>query len=181
MKAHSDRGFARELGRELTAQEEAMGEVLPDVDWSALPLFARIGSLAALYRLFYERTLSEVGLTYVELQVLGLLRSGRFRTPGEMARFTHQTAAGMTRTVDRLEDRGWVERRSHPTDRRKVQVVLTRGGRALADRVLREEATLQHEMLAGLGEREREALSRTLDDLISRLAPVLGTEADSAA
>ena len=87
----------------------------------------------------------------------------------------------MTRTVDRLENRDLVDRRSHPTDRRKIRIVLTRSGRALADRVLREEAKLQHQMLAGLTERERDSLSATLDDLISRLAPILRTETESAA
>ena len=74
-----------------------------------------------------------------------------------------------------------MERRSHPTDRRKIQIVLTRSGRALADRVLREEAALQHRMLTGLTDRERGSLSTILDDLIARLAPILRSEAESAA
>ena len=45
--------------------------------------------------------------------------------PAEVARLLGVTSAAATGIVDRLEARGHVERRPHPTDRRRTELVIT--------------------------------------------------------
>lgn len=49
--------------------------------------------------------------------------------PSELAQRIGVTSAAATGIVDRLESRGHVERRPHPTDRRRTAVVCTPSGR----------------------------------------------------
>ena len=59
-------------------------------------------------------------------------------TPSEVARrMTFPvTTATMTGVLDTLERNGYVERQRHPTDRRRVNLHLTRQGRRVVDDVL---------------------------------------------
>lgn len=54
--------------------------------------------------------------------------------PVELAQRVLLTKSGMTRLVDRLEERGLIERRACPSDRRGQLVALTRKGRYLLAR-----------------------------------------------
>jgi DNA-binding MarR family transcriptional regulator len=54
--------------------------------------------------------------------------------PTELAERVLLTKSGMTRLVDRLAERGLIERRACPTDRRGQLVALTRKGRYLLAR-----------------------------------------------
>jgi DNA-binding MarR family transcriptional regulator len=171
VKQSIERRFALDLGRELEAIRAGIATELPGVDWSPMPLLGRVAALAGLYRLYCETTLAEFGVTNAEQAVLGILRSKTAETPGELARFTHQTPAGMTRTIDRLELRGLVERLSHPTDRRKIRVMLTEEGSGVAEAMLRAEVETQHSLLEGLDDPALTRISGALDELLARLAP----------
>jgi len=165
-----DRQFAAELGRDLDALREGTARELPGFDWRPLPLLGRVAALAGLYRQFNRQTLSEFGVAGVEEQVLGILRSGAADNPGELARFTHQTPAGMTRTLDRLEGRGLVHREADSVDRRRVRVSLTQAGRDFAERKLEVQIGALHALLEGLDQRALARISDALDELIARLA-----------
>ncbi|GLY94610.1 MarR family transcriptional regulator [Actinoplanes sp. NBRC 103695] len=77
-----------------------------------------------------RRTLTRrTGLSETELDTLEHLIDG-VSTPSELARRLEVSTAASTGIVDRLERRGHVERRPHPTDRRRLEVHVTAGGRA---------------------------------------------------
>jgi DNA-binding MarR family transcriptional regulator len=167
------RRFEKLLAGELDAIRDGLAAEVPGVDWSPMPLFGRVAALAALYKGFCDATLTAFGVTHSERFVLGVLRSRQAETPSKLARITHQTRAGMTRTLDRLESRGLVERVSHPDDRRKVRMVLTDKGLPLTDAVLRAEIAAQHRMLEDLGEQSSTRISASLDELIGRLVTTI--------
>lgn len=171
MKQSTESLFALNLGRELEAIRTGVEGELPSIDCSPMPLFGRVAALACLYRLSCEGTLAEFGVTNMEQAVLGILRGKTAESPGELARLTHQTPAGMTRTLDRLERRGLVERRSHPTDRRKIRVMLTDDGVGVADATVRALIETQHSLLEGLDDPSLTRIAGALDELIARLAP----------
>ena len=56
----------------------------------------------------------------------------RDRTAGELARAISVRLPTLTQIVDALVDRGWIERRDDPSDRRKVWLGLTERGREAA-------------------------------------------------
>lgn len=71
-----------------------------------------------------------------------------------------------TFVVDKLEKRGLVERRAHPTDRRARQLVLTPEGTALRERLL--ELLARDSPLAALSPQQQRALQHLLEQAIIR-------------
>jgi DNA-binding MarR family transcriptional regulator len=59
-----------------------------------------------------------------------VIAPGRRLTMFELADALMVSRSGVTRLIDRLEDRGWVARRVAPHDRRVVRAELTREGAA---------------------------------------------------
>jgi DNA-binding MarR family transcriptional regulator len=74
-----------------------------------------------------NRYLSEAGLTPNDSRALSSL-DGKGRTMGSLAQEWNCDASTATWIVDRLEAKGLVLRRPHPTDRRAKLVVLTAAG-----------------------------------------------------
>jgi MarR family transcriptional regulator, lower aerobic nicotinate degradation pathway regulator len=70
------------------------------------------------------------------------------------------------RTVDLLEERGFVRRDSHPTDRRKHSVVLTLAGDELLGQTLPEVRQAEREFAAVLSEQEQAQLMLLLKRLL---------------
>ena len=74
------------------------------------------------------------GLTMADYLVLGVVRGapdGR-SAPTAIADTLGRTTGGMTPTLDRLEQAGWLRRSPDPEDGRRVVIELTDGGRDLA-------------------------------------------------
>jgi DNA-binding MarR family transcriptional regulator len=69
--------------------------------------------------------LQQYGLTPGHLKLLLQIDEGDGRPMGSLAHLFNCDASTMTWLVDRLEERGFVERRNLPTDRRVKAVALT--------------------------------------------------------
>ena len=179
MAERSPTEFATQLRKQLETLRESIASEIPDVDWSPMVLFGEVAALSNLLRSFYDELLADLELTRSEQAVLGILRGGSTDAPGDLARITQQSAAGMTRTVDRLAARGLVTRHVHASDRRKQRIALTQAGGGLAETMLRAEVAAQQDLLQGLGAAERAALSAALETLMNRLAPRPSEQANS--
>jgi DNA-binding MarR family transcriptional regulator len=93
---------------------------------------------ADVWRLMAECSMAQFGRASEMLQPLGLtpghvklmmkLEEGEGRAMGSLAQSFHCDASTMTWLVDRLEERGLVERRMLPSDRRVKAVALTPQG-----------------------------------------------------
>lgn len=108
-------------------------------------------------------------LSLGQLSVLGaLFRSGACSI-GELAAQERVQPPSMTRTVNCLEEGGYVERRAHETDRRQVVVALAdKGAETLAADRKRRDAWLA-QRLRELTQEERSVL-RQAAPIIERLA-----------
>jgi DNA-binding MarR family transcriptional regulator len=175
------RRFVEALGQDLAEIRDGIASALPGTDWEPLVRAGKLGALTDLHRRFNEVALAEFGLAPVEQQVLGILCGGTADNPGALARAIRQTAAGMTRTLDRLETRGLVKRRPHREDRRRIVVQLTAKGRKLAERKLRVEVEALDQLLDGLDQPARRRLNAALDELVGRLAEACAAGSDRAA
>jgi len=125
---------------------------------------------AELSRLFLTRT--SVCVSRTEVGVLRNLRGGPRRIT-ELAADEHVTQPAITLLVNRLAERGWVERVPDPTDRRAVLVSLTAAGEEAFERLRAEYRALLHEEMAALEDEEVDTLAAAvavLDKLIGRLA-----------
>jgi DNA-binding MarR family transcriptional regulator len=128
---------------------------------------------SALSKIFLTRTSIPVSRT--EVGVLRGLRQGPRRIT-ELAAEERVTQPAITLLVNRLAERGWVERTTDPKDRRAVLVTLTPAGEEAFDRLKAEYRALLHQEMAGLDDDEVETLARAvgiLDQLIEKLR---GTE-----
>jgi DNA-binding MarR family transcriptional regulator len=76
-----------------------------------------------------EPVLQEHGFTFLQYQILASLRDGLALNPSDIcAQFRH-TSGALTRVIDQLEEKGFVERLRRDRDRRRVELQLTDAGR----------------------------------------------------
>ena len=109
----------------------------------------------------FEQKAADVGLTLPQALTLNVIGSRRTAAMGEVAECLRVDASNMTGVVDRLEQRGLVERRPSTDDRRIKTLVLTPDGQAIRARLLvglREPPPLY----GGLSATDGERLSRLL-------------------
>jgi DNA-binding MarR family transcriptional regulator len=136
----------------------------PDVDSSPLAVIGRISRLSRLVDRRLAESFARFDLEAWMYDVLATLRRGGEPyelTAGQLVAQTMVTTGAITNRIDRLEQRGLVERGS-ATDRRKVIVRLTPAGRELVDEVVEPHMAVEEEILAALSPRQRDELVRLL-------------------
>lgn len=125
---------------------------------------------SALSQIFLTRSTMSVSRT--EAGVLRRLEEGPRRI-SELAGEEQVTQPAITLLVNRLEDRGWVQRAADPSDGRAVLVSLTGAGADALHRLRAEYRALLHEEMATLQDGEVETLAEAvqiLDRLIAQLS-----------
>jgi DNA-binding MarR family transcriptional regulator len=71
---------------------------------------------------FHNAIAAKLGLNPIDHRCFDLLHSAGSATAGELATWTGLTTGAVTAMIDRLEQAGYVQRGSHPEDRRKVVI-----------------------------------------------------------
>jgi DNA-binding MarR family transcriptional regulator len=140
------------------------GPTLPDeLVSSALFLLKRLG-MAAKEQSFeaYEA----VGLHPYHHAILAVLEEGSRETQGAIADALGYDRGQLVGFLDELEERGLIERRRDPADRRRHVVRTTPAGRKTLARLRALSERLEQEFLAPLDQSER----RELHALLLRLA-----------
>ena len=79
------------------------------------------------------------------------------------------TSGGVTKTVDRLEREGLVERRRDDVDGRSIQVGLTREGVGVAQRIARAFASRYEKLVGSLDAAQRRVAVRVVRELLDTL------------
>ncbi|MFM2079106.1 MAG: hypothetical protein RJA49_2996 [Actinomycetota bacterium] len=136
----------------------------PDVDVSPIEVIGRVSRLSRLVDRRLAENFARFGIENWMYDVLATLRrTGEpyELTAGDLVRQSMVTTGAITNRIDRLEERGLVERRSG-ADRRQVIVRLTPSGRALVDEVIRTHVAFEAELLAALSARQRTDLANLL-------------------
>ncbi|HEX7117276.1 MAG TPA: MarR family transcriptional regulator [Longimicrobiales bacterium] len=104
-------------------------------------------------------------LTMAEFAVLEALFHKGPLLLGELQRKILVSSGGITYLVDRLVNRGLVERRPCATDRRAVYAALTAEGEALIRRIFPEHARAMMRAVSGLDDGEQQEAIRLLRHL----------------
>ena len=151
--------------------------VRPDVDISPVGIVGRVSRLSRLVDRRLAANFARFGIESWMYDVLATLRrSGEpyELTAGALVRQTMVTTGAITNRIDRLEQRGLVER-SSARDRRKVIVRLTKQGLDLVDEVVLTHMATERQILSALSPRQQ----RDLAHLLRTTLLALGDSADA--
>lgn len=150
----------------LTSAADAPAEPPTDIPTAtALHLFVVLARAFAAVGAHTEAHVARHDLTGTEFGILEALYHKGPLLLGELQRSVLVSSGGTTFLVDRLEKRGFVERRPCATDRRARYAALTPAGRALMKRIFPSHAETIRRALSGLGiadQRKATQLLRTL-------------------
>jgi MarR family 2-MHQ and catechol resistance regulon transcriptional repressor len=97
-----------------------------------------------------EADVTRHGLTLAEFGVLEALYHKGPLLLGELQRKVLVTSGGMTWLVNRLSERGLVERRECKEDKRARYAALTRAGRRLIEKIFPEHRAMLEDVLGNL-------------------------------
>ncbi len=131
--------------------------------------------VARLLRKRFEQRARDLGLTRAQWQALAYLTNNEGIPQGRLAELIDVEPITIGRIVDRLEARGLLERRQHPTDRRVWLLFLTEAARPLIS-VMRDigDAT-RSDALLDVSEPERQQLLEVLGRMKTNLAAACAT------
>jgi MarR family transcriptional regulator for hemolysin len=118
--------------------------------------------VARLLRKRFEQRARNSGLTRSQWQVIAYLSKNEGIHQAGLAELLEIEPITLVRLLDKLEERGLIERRQHPTDRRTWLLFLKEAARPLLlDMQPLAEAT-RAEALSGVSEEDRDRLFQTL-------------------
>jgi DNA-binding MarR family transcriptional regulator len=113
--------------------------------------------------------IAELDLSFTQLKALCALEmDGEERSVKALADSLGVSLPAMSRAVDGLFERGFVDRQEDPIDRRMKRVRLTPAGRTVPQALNESRLSALHELVGSLGEGEAEALGTALALILER-------------
>ncbi|HUB96912.1 MAG TPA: MarR family transcriptional regulator [Stellaceae bacterium] len=124
----------------------------------------------------FEQRARRLSLTRAQCHVLVILARHEGVNQARLAEFLDLEPISLARVLDRMEQAGWVERRSDPADRRARLLYMTEKAKPVFDSILEVGAEVRADALAGLGHDDRERLLELLQQVRDNLAEKSGAE-----
>ena len=146
----------------------------PDLDTSPMGVVGRISRVARVVEARQRATFAAHGLDRASFDALATLRRAgapHRLTPGQLTATAMVTSGAITQRLDRLEERGLVERTRAGHDARVVHVTLTPAGHAVVDAAMPDHLATEERLLAGLEREERAQLAALLRRLLLTIDP----------
>ncbi len=91
-------------------------------------------------------------------------------SPKELADLIYKDKPNTNRILEKLQAKGLILRKLHPTDRRAYQIYLTERGWAIKDKLIAKVTQLQDEVTAGLEQAQVEEMKRLLNHMYTNLS-----------
>jgi DNA-binding MarR family transcriptional regulator len=136
-----------------------------------------ISDVSRLLRRIYDRRVEHLGLTRAQWRVLVQLHRREGCSQTELASILEIEKPTLGGLIDRLEAKGWVERRVDPGDLRARRIVLTERVRPLIDEMERLADEVHDDALAGVSSADAARLSQTLLAMKSNLLRLIAEDA----
>jgi len=126
---------------------------------------------------YADRIFANHDISFVQWIALLKLHEGRALTPSDLCRAMCHDNGAVSRLLDHLEARGYVERQRSQQDRRVVELKLTASGRAKLDELLPQVVAGLNDVLgaAGFSRDEFDQLTRLLNRLLLSLQTLNGS------
>src|SRR6476469_3545504 len=136
-----------------------------------------ISDVARLMRTVFDRRVRRLGLTRAQWLALTRLHRRPGASQSELADMMEVEKATVGRLIDRLEAKGWVERRAQAGDRRINRVYLTAEAERVHKRIWRVAESTVDDALAELSQREATQLLKLLSRVKVRLLDIADNSA----
>ena len=169
-------GMAKQTSRRRSELDEVRRAVAAFVAAGADESVQRV--VTAVHRLsrrldqWYDRQLADIDVSTGEWAVLSeLARSGEDTplTPSHLAAAANVAPSSMTHRLDRMVERGLIERAPDPGNRTRVLVRLSDAGYELYAAAIRESDLVEADLLESLTPTEIDQLAELLEKVIAGL------------
>ncbi|HWU45783.1 MAG TPA: MarR family transcriptional regulator [Humibacter sp.] len=140
----------------------------PDLDFSPLQVLSRVGRLAKHLDRARRAAFGRSELESWEFDVLSALRRAGDPyqlSPKSLLQQTLVSSGTMTNRIDRLVERGLVERNTDPNDGRGILVRMTAQGGTRVDAAITRLVDAEAELLGGLSASDQQRLAALLRKL----------------
>ena len=114
--------------------------------------------VSRLMRTVFDRRMRKLGLTRAQWLALTRLHRRPGASQQELAHMMEIEKAPAGRIIDRLQDKGWIERRADAADRRINRIYLTERGERIYAAMSPIAAATVEDALEGLSRQERDRL-----------------------
>jgi len=121
-----------------------------------------LADTSRLMRLEFDARAKELDLTRAQWRVLAQLRRREGINQSALADILEIENITLGRHVDRLEEKGWLERRPDPDDRRKWRLFLKSEVQPVLDKMQKISVAIREEVTVGLSDEERDQFIDTL-------------------
>jgi DNA-binding MarR family transcriptional regulator len=119
--------------------------------------------VSRLYAAYFQRYARELGLTLAQCKVLGHLSRNEGISQARLAELSDTDPMTLVRTLDRMQQDQWIERRPDPTDRRAHRLYLRESARPILNRMWKIADQCRDKVMTTLTPAEREQLVELLE------------------
>jgi DNA-binding MarR family transcriptional regulator len=127
----------------------------------------------------FHNELHDVAMVPREFALLRAIAPAEGISQQALAELLHTQPSRVVTMIDALEQRGLVERRPNPDDRRARELYLTEEGRKVLGSAFKQASRLEQRLCGGLSASEREQLLELLHRVEARLELVPGVHSAS--
>ncbi|HTW74954.1 MAG TPA: MarR family transcriptional regulator [Steroidobacteraceae bacterium] len=128
-----------------------------------------IRDVSRLYGRHFERRARELELTLAQCKVLAHLSRNEGVSQARLAELTETDPMTLVRTLDRMQQDHWLERRPDPTDRRAHRLYLREEAKPVLARMWKIAEQARGEAISALSAQECEQLLELLGRLHEQL------------
>lgn len=119
-----------------------------------------------------SQRLAALGLRTVEHEILANIQRQPGITQQDLSDRCFVAKSGVSMTLGRMQENGWLRRESDQSDGRIKRLFLSDAGTALAERALAIQADLIATMMAPLADTELAQIRDTSEQIARQLAPI---------
>ncbi|MEV8634014.1 MarR family transcriptional regulator [Streptosporangium sp. NPDC051023] len=146
---------------------ERWRQMYPGLDISSMEVVGPLKRVQALLDLAIEPLFDSASVTSPELDVLLRLRHAEQPTIArQLARQMSRSPAALSKTLAKLERRGYITREINPADRRTALVRLTDEGLRAVDSLFPKQLAIEVQLLSGMTGEQRAQIIEGLTQLV---------------
>jgi DNA-binding MarR family transcriptional regulator len=151
---------------------------IPPGDEAYDPIIADFRAAMNQVKCASSERLVKMGISMAQLHILYTLQRGGEMPMSRLADVLHVSLSNATGLIDRIEERGFIERTRVPEDRRVVLIRVTEAGRRMLDEVDAVSSELLRSVFRRIGRSQLAVVGRAIAELRRGLEEATGVPSD---